>query len=201
MLGGHPSSLHSRGFTLVEMMVAISIIVILLGIAIPNFRTFVLNAQIRSTAEGLLAGLNLARTEAIRRNTHVTFWMVDGITSTCDQVNTGTSWVVSVNDPEDSCHSAASTTSSPRIVQARAATEVGGNITVTATGGTCLTFNGFGGTEAKCTGGTARLTQIAIAPPTGTTARALRIALSGAGSVRLCDPDTSLDTSDPARCP
>jgi type IV fimbrial biogenesis protein FimT len=201
MLSGHPSSLHSRGFTLVEMMVSISIIVILLGIAIPNFRTFVLNAQIRSTAEGLLAGLNLARTEAIRRNTDVTFWMVNGITSTCERVSTGTSWVVSVNDPEDSCHSVASTTSSPRIVQARAATEVGGNIKVTATGGTCLTFNGFGGTEASCPGNIARFTEIDIEPPTGTAARALQIALSAGGSVRLCDPDTALDTSDPARCP
>jgi type IV fimbrial biogenesis protein FimT len=199
MLSGYRHSRRSNGFTLVEMIVSISIIVILLAIAIPNFRTFVLNARIRSTAEGLLAGLNLARTEAIRRNTPVTFWMVDGITATCQHVTIGTSWVVSVNDPENSCNAVASTTNAPRIVQVRAANEVGGNITVTATGGTCLSFNGFGGIEATCPGTVARFTVIDVAPPVGTMARALRIALSAGGSVRLCDPAVS-DTADPARC-
>lgn len=199
MLSGYRHSQRNGGFTLVEMIVSISIMAILLAIAIPSFRTFVLNAQIRSTAEGLLAGLNLARTEAIRRNTPITFWMVDGITATCQRITTGTSWVVSVNDPQNGCNAAASTTNAPRIMQVRAADEVGGNITVTATGGTCLTFNGFGGVEATCPGTVARFTVIDVTQPVGTMARALRIALSAGGSVRLCDPAVS-DTADPARC-
>ena len=56
-----------RGFTLVEMMVALGVAAILAGLAAPNLRTFMLNDRLTTGANDLLRSFNLARTEAIKR--------------------------------------------------------------------------------------------------------------------------------------
>ncbi|WP_137887313.1 GspH/FimT family pseudopilin [Pseudomonas sp. 2FE] len=62
-----------RGFTLVELMVAVVVMAILLGIAIPSFTDVTLSSKLRSQANDLVAGATLARSEAIKRNQPVTF--------------------------------------------------------------------------------------------------------------------------------
>ncbi len=64
--------MKSRGFTLVEVMVVITISVILVAMALPSFRTMIRSNEISSATNTLVAGLDLARSEAIRRNTVVT---------------------------------------------------------------------------------------------------------------------------------
>lgn len=177
-------SWRARGFTLVEMMVAVAILVIVLAIAAPRLQNFILNAQIRSTGESLMSGINLARAEAVRRNARVSFWIVDNLTAACLRTTTGMSWVVSLDDPTTLCNSAASDAVAPRLLQSRVAAEGGGNITVAADG-FCLTFNGFGSVEPACTGGQARLTQIAVNRPIGSTARNVQIGISTNGGARL----------------
>jgi type IV fimbrial biogenesis protein FimT len=63
----------AAGFTLIEMMAAVAVVAVVTALAIPNMRVFVSNAHIRGTAEEIRSGLNLARSEAIRRNAVVTF--------------------------------------------------------------------------------------------------------------------------------
>jgi type IV fimbrial biogenesis protein FimT len=60
----HPRR-SSRGFTMVELMIAITVVVILLVIAIPNLSMFILNSRRDSIVDGLVASLNYARTQAI----------------------------------------------------------------------------------------------------------------------------------------
>ncbi len=59
------------GFTLVELMFTIMVLGVLLGLAVPNFRNFLRNSNLTTSANELLADLNLARTEAIKRRTIV----------------------------------------------------------------------------------------------------------------------------------
>lgn len=181
-----------QGLTLVELLVAIAILAILLAFSVPTFQTIVLNAQIRTASESMLAGLNLARTEALRRNTRVSLWIVNNTTASCSRTNTGNSWVVSVNNPAGACNAAASETSSPRLVQARAGTEGSANVNVTASAGaaasSCITFNGLGSVEATCTGGGSPITRIRFdSANADVPARSLEIRVTGS-AVRLCDP-------------
>ena len=61
-----------RGFTLIELMVAVLILGILTSMALPSFREFIINQRIKSASFDLMSAINQARSEAIRRNGQVT---------------------------------------------------------------------------------------------------------------------------------
>lgn len=62
---------HS-GFSLIELMVAISVVVILLAIAVPSFQEFIRGQRVKTTSFDIFAALNYARSEALKRNGDVT---------------------------------------------------------------------------------------------------------------------------------
>lgn len=63
-----PSALlRSRGFSLIELMVAITILAILLAVAVPSFQDMIQKNRVRTAAADLSDSLNLARSEAIKR--------------------------------------------------------------------------------------------------------------------------------------
>jgi type IV fimbrial biogenesis protein FimT len=65
-------SSSARGFTLIELMAAITIFGILLMIAVPSFRDAALGSRLSAIANNLLASVQLARSEAIKRNEVIT---------------------------------------------------------------------------------------------------------------------------------
>jgi len=61
-----------RGFTLIEMLVAIAVAAILLGIGIPSFSGAIKNARVSADNNELTQALYLARSEAVKSSTEVT---------------------------------------------------------------------------------------------------------------------------------
>ncbi|WP_295383974.1 GspH/FimT family pseudopilin [uncultured Thiodictyon sp.] len=66
-------SLHgTRGMTLVELLVTVSIAVILLAVAVPSYRALALNGRRMAVANEFVLALTYARSEAVKRNVPIT---------------------------------------------------------------------------------------------------------------------------------
>lgn len=64
-------SLPARGFTLVKLLVTISIVAVLAGLAMPSFSNLVASQRVRSAGTDLHTALTKARSEALKRNASV----------------------------------------------------------------------------------------------------------------------------------
>ncbi len=127
-----------RGFTLLEAMIALAIIATLLLVAVPSFNSIRLSAVVTEISNEMVASVQLARSEAIKRN---------GVARLCASTDGATcsssagfseGWVVL--DAEN------------RVLLSRPAVETG--YRVTASGGLrLLTFypSGMGATTATFT--------------------------------------------------
>lgn len=79
-----------RGFTMIELVVAISIVAILLAIGVPALRDLVVSQRVRTAANNLYSDLSYARAEAIKRNAQVQVTRAGGAwTSGWDVLSTG----------------------------------------------------------------------------------------------------------------
>jgi len=187
-----------RGFSLIELIVGMAILGILMSVGIPAFSDWLRNAKVRTAAESVLNGLQLARAEAVRRNARVRFSLVTTIDDTCALANAGPNWVVSVDDPSGGCATPPSDTVAPRIIQIRSGSESSTTTTVAA-GQSEYLFTGLGRLSAAPTGvidvtSSTGGTCIALGGPV----RCLRIAVSLGGQIRMCDP--ALPDGDTQAC-
>lgn len=194
---------RSAGFTVVEMMIAVAVLGILVALGMPSFATFIRNSQVRSSAENMQSGLNLARSEALRRNSRVSFWMVTDLTAGCTLSGTGNSWVVSMANPTGKCQVASSETVAPQLIQSRSGNDSTGAVTLSAIGGgggasSCVTFNGFGQVEDTCTGGGTPITQVQFTAATAGT-KSLQVRVTPGGAIRMCNPAMT-NADDPTFC-
>jgi type IV fimbrial biogenesis protein FimT len=68
---------HS-GFTLIELMVVLTLAGVLVGLAVPSFREFTASQRVKTAASDLAAAMLMARSEAVKRNTSVTVTQAAG---------------------------------------------------------------------------------------------------------------------------
>jgi type IV fimbrial biogenesis protein FimT len=59
---------REHGFTLVELMITMTVAIILIVIAVPSFRAMTLSNQLTTTANDVVTAINTARMEAVKRN-------------------------------------------------------------------------------------------------------------------------------------
>jgi len=193
------------GFTLVELVVTMTVLVLLAFAVVPSVGDWIVTTRVRNSASSLQAGLQKARTEALRRNKNVTFWMVaqadQRIVDNGCGLSTGSgSWVVSIDDPTGLC-GVTDETIPPTLIEAHPAGDGGTNVTVAAfdagnNGASSITFNGFGQAVAIGTGGAAPISVIDLTAASG--GRRLRVQISSGGGVRMCDRDVA--NTDPRSC-
>ena len=62
---------RSAGFTLVELMVTLTIVAILAAIAVPSFQSFFVGSRTQTQTANLIEALNYTRSEAVRRAVNV----------------------------------------------------------------------------------------------------------------------------------
>lgn len=61
----------NAGFSLIELLIALSVMAILVGVAIPAYSTMLTSHRLTSQSNAFLSTLHLARSEAIKRNGRV----------------------------------------------------------------------------------------------------------------------------------
>lgn len=66
-------SRHKRGFTLIELMIALAVAVVLIMIAVPSFKSITLSNKLTTTANDMVSALGTARMEAIKLNARTQF--------------------------------------------------------------------------------------------------------------------------------
>ena len=162
---------RQRGFSLIELMIAVTIFGIVLVLGLPSFSEWIQTQQLRVATEAALNGLQVARAEAIRRNLPVQ--IVFG---------PGTAWT-------------ATEVASAEQVQSRPAAEGSANavLTVTPLGATTVTFTPLGSVTTNADA-SAIVTQLDITNPTGGNCqpagpmRCLRVLVTGGGNLKMCDP-------------
>ncbi|MDH3451792.1 MAG: GspH/FimT family pseudopilin [Gammaproteobacteria bacterium] len=125
------------GFTLVELIIALGLAAVLLGIGVPAFTDFIRNNRMIGVTNELVTALQFARSEAVKRNNNVTICIsTDGATCTGGAL-WESGWIVfdDVN--------ANAVVDGAQIVRSHAA--IGGGNTVRVTAGNVGSFVSFNG--------------------------------------------------------
>lgn len=178
---------RARGFSLVEVVVAMAIAAILLSLGLPAWQTYLNNSKLRATAQSFLTGIQAARTEAVRRNSNIDFVLTDAVNldATSVAVAGGRGWVIRTSDGATFIEgkSFEEGAANNGVVVGSGATST---ITFTGLGTTTLaadlTLNFSNPAGGNCVGGA----------PAGPM-RCLDIAITRGGQSKLCDPTVAAD--------
>lgn len=91
---------QARGFTLIELMVTVSVLAILLAVAIPAMQNFTIRNRLVAVNNDLMTAINFARSEATKRAATVSICKSSSMTGCGGTWSDG--WIVFVNTDDDS---------------------------------------------------------------------------------------------------
>ncbi|MEE9354028.1 MAG: GspH/FimT family pseudopilin [Methylococcaceae bacterium] len=86
----------SKGFSLIELLVTVSMLGIILGMAIPSFRSMISDNQMSTQSNDFLSDINFARSEAVKRGESVSLCKSSDSTtcSTSASIGWEAGWVI-----------------------------------------------------------------------------------------------------------
>jgi type IV fimbrial biogenesis protein FimT len=172
---------HQKGVTLIELAVGLAIFAVVLALAAPSFSAWIQNTQVRGAAESILNGLQVARNEALRRNTNVEFTL-----------GAGSSWTVFVPSTGETVQEH-STEDGAKAANLDVSTTPGGSVMVT--------FSGLGRVVGNSNASPV-ITWIdvdsAVLP--ASVSKEMRILVNVGGGVKMCDPNPAVPSTDPRYC-
>ena len=200
-----------RGFTIVELLVAMSILALMMAIGVPSLSSYLQAAKLSSAANSYHAGMQTARQEAVRRNQIVEFVMTNSpivpgtIANNVVPAAAGVNWIVRAPDLNVPANFV--------LLESKSGLEGAstGNAVIQATGSSTpagfngtVAFNGFGVPVLNGTPGASFSIDLSnpaggLCVGAGGPMRCPRIRVSTGGQISNCDPAAA--ASDTRACP
>lgn len=188
---------RARGFTLVELMITVSVLTLLILAAAPSFRSWIFNTRVRASAESLQNGLRLAQSEAVRQSRQVVFGLTatPPVAANPTTAANGRSWLV------QTVPNVIEGAGNGRFIRGGPAADATSGIAVT--GPRTICFSSLGNLVANAAPADAGATCVAGAVAYTVThpssdfpvGRGLQVQVSINGRVRMCDPARSIADS------
>lgn len=179
------SSAHAKGFSLVELMVAITVAAVLMVYAVPNLRNAIRRNNVSSGSNTLLAAVSYARAEAISRSVHVSICpSTDGASCSATSTDYAAGWLIYAYTPGNSkANTTYDSTSSNNVILRRGGTIKG--VAITAKDAKVISFDQQGQLTSGTTSKPAFLTcYLDSSTPTSTAAvPGAELDLNGSGSI------------------
>lgn len=196
-----------RGITMIEVMVTIAILAIVLAIGIPNLSAWMQDTQVRSTAESVLTGLQLARAEAVRQNVRTRFQLTSSSgmgswTITTDSLTSPGTFPAANQVQSAGAQESGQNARLGVSTAALAASNCCASAIAAGTGmGTSplpgVVFSAFG--QVVADNSVTTITRVDVTNATSANARRMVVIISPSGMAKLCDP--SLSSSNTRGCP
>jgi type IV fimbrial biogenesis protein FimT len=207
-------SRRTSGFTMIEMIVTMTVFAILVALGVPSMTTWIRNNKVRTVTDSLQTGLRLAQAESLRRSRQVVFSLTNSTTPNfipLPAVAGGTSWAIwtlpSMTTLADE---------QPTFIQSGVLSNAASSqVTITTTGNvSTVCFNSMGRLVNNASANVTAITggdlcvQPAGAPPVlkfniGLVGadRPLQVNLGLGGQVHMCDPNVVISDAHPEGCP
>jgi len=188
-----------RGISMIEVMVAVAILAIVIGIGTPSLTSWVQNTQVRATAESLLSAIQLARAEAVRQNLRAQLLLTDSggkaswtaITESSSVPGTfPASNVIQTGNAKETGQNARLGVSTASLSGQDYAAAISGGGGMNSNPPPGIIFDAFGrvATDSTANAAVTRITRVDVTNSTAPQARRMVITVSDAGLPKMCDP-------------
>jgi type IV fimbrial biogenesis protein FimT len=200
---------RAAGFTIIELMVTVSIFAILVALTVPTMRIWIANTKVRAVADSLQNGIRLAQAESERLSRQVVFALTTSNNPTVGftAATSGPYWAIQTVP--------LMTGETPTLIASGVLTSAGSTVTITAgSGQTALCFNSLGRLVANASPGPSGAT--CVTPSAGNLNSAqplftyivsmagadhnLQVEVAMGGQLHLCDPSQTLSSTNPYGC-